>query len=157
MTSNLQESKKRLQQLLAIPERVRTDPEWDEIIELEIQLAPGNRIDGGGVSLAGGGGGSGRQVPRKKQGDAQARPRRQGNNQNMAPAAAPESSGQPRPKRQANNNKPRRNKPGNKPGGNGGNNGGGNAANSASSGGAAPSAGSAPTGNGEGGEGSKAD
>jgi hypothetical protein len=33
----------RLQALLAIPERQRTDAEWDEINELEIKLASGNR------------------------------------------------------------------------------------------------------------------
>lgn len=33
----------RLQALLAIPERQRTDEEWDEINQLEITLAPGNR------------------------------------------------------------------------------------------------------------------
>jgi hypothetical protein len=33
----------RLQQLLAIPDRQRTDAEWDELNELEIKLAAGNR------------------------------------------------------------------------------------------------------------------
>jgi hypothetical protein len=33
----------RLQQLLAIPERQRTDAQWDEISDLEIKLAAGNR------------------------------------------------------------------------------------------------------------------
>jgi len=33
----------RLQALLAIPERQRTDAQWDEINELEILLAPENR------------------------------------------------------------------------------------------------------------------
>jgi hypothetical protein len=33
----------RLQVLLAIPERQRTDAEWDEINELEILMAAGNR------------------------------------------------------------------------------------------------------------------
>jgi hypothetical protein len=33
----------RLQQLLAIPERQRTDAQWDELNELEIMLAGGNR------------------------------------------------------------------------------------------------------------------
>lgn len=37
----------RLQALLAIPERQRTDAEWDEIIDLEITLAPGNREGAG--------------------------------------------------------------------------------------------------------------
>lgn len=35
--------RQRLQALLAIPERERTDTQWDEINELEIMLAPGNR------------------------------------------------------------------------------------------------------------------
>ncbi len=38
--------RKRLKYLLSIPERERSDEQWDEIIELEIQLAPGNRADG---------------------------------------------------------------------------------------------------------------
>ena len=33
----------RLQALLAVPERQRTDAQWDEINELEIMLAAGNR------------------------------------------------------------------------------------------------------------------
>ena len=33
----------RLQTLLAIPERQRADAEWDELNELEIKLAAGNR------------------------------------------------------------------------------------------------------------------
>jgi hypothetical protein len=32
-----------MQALLAIPERQRTDAEWDELNELEIMLASGNR------------------------------------------------------------------------------------------------------------------
>lgn len=35
--------RRRLRELLSIPERDRTDAQWDEINELEIQLAPGNR------------------------------------------------------------------------------------------------------------------
>lgn len=35
--------RRRLRELLSVPERDRTDEQWDEIIELEIQLAPGNR------------------------------------------------------------------------------------------------------------------
>jgi hypothetical protein len=37
--------RRRLQTLLAIPDSQRTEAEWDEIIELEISLAPGNRLD----------------------------------------------------------------------------------------------------------------
>ena len=35
--------RRRLQELLAVPERQRTEAQWDELIELEIMLAPGNR------------------------------------------------------------------------------------------------------------------
>ena len=38
-----QDPRRRLRELLAIPDRERTDALWDEIIGLEIQLAPGNR------------------------------------------------------------------------------------------------------------------
>ncbi len=38
--------RQRLSALLAIPERERSDAEWDEINDLEIRLAPGNREDG---------------------------------------------------------------------------------------------------------------
>jgi hypothetical protein len=38
------DSRRRLRELLSVPERDRTDEQWDEIIELEIQLAPGNRV-----------------------------------------------------------------------------------------------------------------
>ena len=36
----------RLQELLIIPERDRTDAQWDEINELEIQMGPGYRLPG---------------------------------------------------------------------------------------------------------------
>lgn len=39
--------RRRLRELLAIPDHQRTDAIWDEIIELEICLAPGNRIQPG--------------------------------------------------------------------------------------------------------------
>ena len=38
-----QDQRRRLRELLAIPDRERTDALWDEIIGLEIDLAPGNR------------------------------------------------------------------------------------------------------------------
>lgn len=53
------DNKRRLRELLSIPERDRTDEQWDEIVELEIQLAPGNRISAaehGGSPGSGGGG-----------------------------------------------------------------------------------------------------
>jgi hypothetical protein len=36
--------RRRQQELLAIPERLRTDAEWDELNELEIALASANRV-----------------------------------------------------------------------------------------------------------------
>lgn len=39
--------RRRIRELLAIPDRDRTDNEWDELNELEIQTAPGNRSAGG--------------------------------------------------------------------------------------------------------------
>ncbi len=44
MNPDFGELRRRLKELLAVPEAQRTDPQWDEIIELEVQLAPGNRI-----------------------------------------------------------------------------------------------------------------
>lgn len=38
-------SRLRLQELLAIPERQRTDEQWDEINDLEITLASANRLE----------------------------------------------------------------------------------------------------------------
>jgi hypothetical protein len=38
-----QDPRRRLRELLATPERERSDAVWDEIIALEIELAPGNR------------------------------------------------------------------------------------------------------------------
>jgi hypothetical protein len=38
--------RRRLRELRSIPERDRTDAQWDELNEPEIQFAPGNRIDG---------------------------------------------------------------------------------------------------------------
>ncbi|HEY6895741.1 MAG TPA: hypothetical protein VI279_00645 [Rhodocyclaceae bacterium] len=69
--------RRRLKDLLSIPEYDRTDEQWDEINELEIQLAPGNRAsapanygqkpmhhgqrNGGGGHGGGGHGGGGNQ------------------------------------------------------------------------------------------------
>jgi hypothetical protein len=39
--------RRRIRELLSIPDRDRSDAEWDELNELEIQTAPGNRAAGG--------------------------------------------------------------------------------------------------------------
>jgi hypothetical protein len=73
--------RQRMQALLAIPERQRTDAQWDELIELEIMFAPGNREgapqpgrrnpnagpgQGQGHQKQGGGGGGGGNAPHGK-------------------------------------------------------------------------------------------
>ena len=64
------DNRRRLRELLSVPERDRSDEQWDEIIELEIQLAPGNRVSpadqsGGGPGNAGGGHGKPAGAPKK--------------------------------------------------------------------------------------------
>ncbi len=72
--------RRRMQELLAIPDSQRTEAQWDELNELEIKLAPGNREPGNrepgsrddnfeqgpprGNQPQGGDGGGGRGEPR---------------------------------------------------------------------------------------------
>ncbi|MBK1680929.1 hypothetical protein [Rhodocyclus tenuis] len=79
--------RRRMQQLLAIPDRDRSDAEWDELNELEIQLAPGNRDTGG--DPAGRARVPGAPGPQRSPGG---RPQGQGNKGGHA-----RQSGQPRP------------------------------------------------------------
>ena len=63
--------RRRLRELLSIPERDRTEEQWDEIVELEIQLAPGNRVGmtglpSGGKSTGGGNAPSGNGQPQQQ-------------------------------------------------------------------------------------------
>jgi len=60
----------RLKELLAVRDRDRTEEEWDELIELEISLAPENRVKRGGRNEHGGGGnpGGGNRRGNKKSG-----------------------------------------------------------------------------------------
>ena len=86
------DNRRRLRELLSVPERDRTDEQWDEIIELEIQLAPGNRASpsehGGGPVNTGGG-------------------------HNKQPLGQPKKH---RPRSNNNNRRPRPNKPSGNPG-----------------------------------------
>jgi len=98
------DTRRRLRELLSIPERDRSDEQWDEIIELEIQLAPGNRISGNEQQH--GGGTQGR-----------------GNMQHGKPGGGGGGGGQQQKKhrpRSNNNRRPRQNKP--QSGGGGGGN-----------------------------------
>ncbi len=46
--------RRRIRELLSIPDRDRSDAEWDELNELEIQTAPGNRATGQPFTTYGG-------------------------------------------------------------------------------------------------------
>jgi len=74
--------RRRLRELLAIPDHQRTDAIWDEIIELEISLAPGNRIQGSPGA---------QQEPGRRQGSGQGQGRRpeQARRQDPMPGAKP--------------------------------------------------------------------
>lgn len=80
--------RRRLRELLSVPERDRSDEQWDEIIELEIQLAPGNRISA--AEQGGGGGGA----PGKSSGQQPKKHRPRGNN-NRRPRSAKPGGGNP--------------------------------------------------------------
>ena len=62
------DARRRLRELLSVPECDRSDEQWDEIIELEIQLAPGNRISGNEPHGGGGNQGRGNQQHSKSGG-----------------------------------------------------------------------------------------
>lgn len=64
--------RRRLRELLAVPERDRSDEQWDEIISLEIQLAPENRVSSGSPP------GGGRQPEQGRGGNNQGRRQRPG-------------------------------------------------------------------------------
>ena len=76
------DNKRRLRELLSIPERDRTDEQWDEIVELEIQLAPGNRVS---AAEHGGGPGSGGGMGHNKPSGQPKKHRPRGNNNNRRP------------------------------------------------------------------------
>lgn len=81
--------RRRLRELLAIPDHQRTDAIWDEIIELEISLAPGNRIQGAPAEPGR------RQGPPQGQGRRPEQPRRQ----DATPGAKPSKRFFKKPKR----------------------------------------------------------
>lgn len=66
--------RRRMQELLAIPESQRTDEQWDELNELEISLASANRLDSREPSGGGGGGGRRKPPPPQGQGAGQSQP-----------------------------------------------------------------------------------
>ena len=77
------DNRRRLRELLSIPERDRTDEQWDEIVELEIQLAPGNRISASEHGGSPGGSGMGHNKPSGQ--SKKHRPRGNSNNRRPRP------------------------------------------------------------------------
>lgn len=73
---------RRLRELLAIPDRDRTDAQWDEVTELEIQLAPVNRSQ---VATA-------KTDPGRAQQPNRQQPNRQQPSRRVKPAGRPERS-----------------------------------------------------------------
>ena len=74
--------RRRLRELLAIHERDRSDPVWDEIIKLEIETAPGNRA----ASPQQDAGGGGRHPePGRRQEQQGRRPEQQARRQGQVP------------------------------------------------------------------------
>ncbi len=74
--------RRRQQELLAIPERLRTDAQWDELNELEIALASANRAET-------------REPDVRRDAPAHAGKPRSANQ--PRPAGQPRSGGQPKP------------------------------------------------------------
>jgi hypothetical protein len=74
------DQRRRLRELLAIPEHQRTDAIWDEIIELEICLAPGNRVQGSPGA---------QQETGRRQGSGQGRRPEQARRQDPMPGVKP--------------------------------------------------------------------
>jgi hypothetical protein len=93
--------RRRLQALLAIPDSQRSEAEWDELVELEISLAPGNRADG-----------ARQDMPRQAQ-PRQDNPGRNQAGRNPAGGGNPGPGGKPRQ-----HNGPRGKRPPRKPQGN---------------------------------------
>lgn len=94
VTPTPRDPRSRLKELLAIHEYDRTDAQWDEIVELEIQLAPGNRIGAPPIHQS-----PKRHMPGQNRGGGQG----QGGQQNGGPG--PQGGGLGNPQ-----NKPRKSK-----------------------------------------------
>jgi hypothetical protein len=79
----------RLKQLLAIPERQRTEEEWDELNELEIMFAAGNRDTGQGYRDAGHDGRGNRDPGHGQRGGGGGNPQQQGQGQRKPDGGGP--------------------------------------------------------------------
>lgn len=94
-----------MRELLSIPDRDRTDAEWDELNELEIQTAPGNRSSSQPFASYTGGAKPGGGSPGKNRFKGKG-PRKPGGGGGSGGGSG--GGGTPRPQQQAKpNNKPR--------------------------------------------------
>ena len=84
--------RRRLRELLAIPDRERSDALWDELIALEIQLAPGNRAQSPQAD-------NGRRQEQPRQQDAGRRPEQQARRQDQPSGKRPNKRFFKKPKR----------------------------------------------------------
>ena len=94
--------RRRIRELLAIPDRDRTDAEWDELNELEIRTAPGNRESAGDRAT-------------EKRANHAAQPRRtergtaaKNNGGQRGEARAPDARGEGRPAAKRQHRRPKR-------------------------------------------------
>ncbi|MCK0511159.1 hypothetical protein [Aromatoleum buckelii] len=99
--------RRRMQELLEIPDSQRTEAEWDELIELEISMAPGNREGApqpGARRMDSGTGGPRKPGRHAKPGSGQPRSGPQG----PRPPAQPKPQGQAKPAEDGQPRKPAR-------------------------------------------------
>lgn len=96
--------RRRLQTLLAIPDNQRTEEQWDEIVELEIQLAPGNREDGPGRDMRTA---TPQQIRKHSQKASHAKPTGGGGNKPEGAGGGQKQQNRPRNKMRNKANKPK--------------------------------------------------
>lgn len=89
--------RRRIRELLSIPDRDRTDAEWDELNELEIQTAPGNRTSGQPFASYSGGGKPGGGTPGKNRFKGKQRKPGGGGGGPRPPQQAKPNANKPRP------------------------------------------------------------
>jgi hypothetical protein len=89
--------RRRMQELLAIPDSQRSDAQWDELIELEIQMAPGNRVSSPDQSMRQNPNPSTGRQPRSQGASRspQGGPRPQGGQRASGPSGPPGAPGAP--------------------------------------------------------------
>ena len=93
--------RRRIRELLSIPDRDRTDEQWDELIELEIRTAPGNRDSAYPAEKQSDKRGSGGSTRRQNHSQKNSAPRPERQTQDARPDLRLPKRQHRRPKRQA--------------------------------------------------------